>query len=61
MSSSVNDKSPSSKKSKLDYEIESNEKTAKIIEKIALGIFGKGNTIKSKISEKIKNMDENQD
>lgn len=61
VSSSVNDKSPSSKKSKLDYEIESNEKTAKIIEKIALGIFGKGNTIKSKISEKIKNMDENQD
>lgn len=61
MSSSANDKSPSSKKSKLDYEIESNEKTAKMIEKIALGIFGKGNILKSKISEKIKNMDENQD
>lgn len=50
-----------SKKSKLDYEIESNEKTAKVIEKIANGLFSKGNLFKSKVVEKIKNMDENSD
>lgn len=48
-------------KSKLDYEIESNEKTAMIIEKIASGIFSKGNIFKTKVSEKIKNLGDTQE
>ena len=52
---------PSEMKSKLDYEIESNEKTAMIIEKIATGIFSKGNLFKTKVSEKIKNLGDTQE
>lgn len=46
------------RKSKLEYEMESNEKTAKVIEKIATGIFSKGGLLKSKVSEKFKNLDD---
>lgn len=53
--------SSSSKKTKLDYEIESNDKTAKVIEKIALGIVNKGNLLKLKVSEKFKNNNEIKD
>lgn len=60
-SQTIIDKNSNSKKSKLDYEIESNEKTAKVIERIASGIFSKGGLFKSKVSEKFKNMEENQD
>ena len=52
---------PKAKKSKIEYEIESNEKTAKVIEKIANGLFSKGSLFKSKMVDKIKNMDENSD
>lgn len=60
-SSNIDDRISKPKKSKLDYEIESNEKTAKVIEKIATGIFSKGGLFKSRVSEKFKNMDENQE
>lgn len=65
-SNTINNTTPnggmsSEMKSKLDYEIESNEKTAMIIEKIATGIFSKGNLFKTKVSEKIKNLGDTQE
>lgn len=49
------------KKSKLDYEIESNEKTAEVIKKIASGILGGSSIFKYKLSEKLKNKGSIQD
>lgn len=49
------------RKSKIDYEIESNEKTADVLEKIATGIFGKGVFLKSKVTDKFKNSVRTQD
>lgn len=49
------------RKSKIDYEIESNEKTAEVLEKIATGIFGKGVFLKSKVTDKFKNSVRTQD
>lgn len=65
-SNTINNTTPnggmsSEMKSKLDYEIESNEKTAMIIEKIATCIFSKGNLFKTKVSEKIKNLGDTQE
>lgn len=55
--SNANGTNSSKTKSKLEYEIESNEKTAKVIEKIASGIFSKGGLLKNKVSEKFRNLE----
>lgn len=52
---------PVSKKSKLECEIESNEKTAKVIEKIASSLLFGGTLLKNKVADRIKNMGENTD